>query len=182
MAELLITASQTIGPFFADGLRWDGGATLFPASTPGRHITVGGAVVDGTGNAVPDAMIEFWQPDSNGRFGAPRDGCCPGFGRVMTDKSGRFAIRTILPGPVAGGDGRPQAPHILVVVFARGLLKQVVTRVYFDGETSNAEDPVLLLCGARAATLIAGRGPSDPSAYRWDIVLQGRNETVFFEV
>ena len=181
MAELLITASQTIGPFFAEGLQWKEGTRLFPNSTPGRRIRLAGTAIDGTGNAVPDSLIEFWQPDSAGRFGGPRGGTCPGFGRVMTDKSGRYAISTILPGRVTGADGRLQAPHILVVVFARGLLKQVVTRVFFDGEAANAEDPVLALCGARGATLIARCDPSDPSAYRWDIVLQGRDETVFFD-
>jgi len=180
MAELLITPSQTIGPFFADGLRWQDGNILFPASAPGRHIRLGGSVVDGTGRTVPDSLLEFWQADATGHFGGPRESTCTGFGRVMTDKDGRYEIRTVLPGHVAGADGALQAPHILVVVFARGLLKQVVTRVYFDGETANAADPVLALCGPRARTLVARRG-TEAGVFEWDVVLQGRNETVFFE-
>ena len=182
MAELLITPSQTIGPFFADGLRWKEGAVLFPDSAPGRHIRLGGAVVDGTGKTVPDSLLEFWQADSAGHFGGPRESTCSGFGRVMTDKDGRYEIRTVIPGQVAGANGSPQAPHILVVLFARGLLKQVVTRVYFEGESANAADPVLALCGKRAGTLIARRDASDASVFRWDVVLQGENETVFFEM
>jgi len=98
----------------------------------------------------------------------------------MTDGAG-YAIETVVPGQVAGADGRLQAPHILVVIFARGLLKQVVTRVYFEGEASNAQDPVLKLCGERAQTLIAKRDPSAPNAYAWNVVLQGGRETVFFD-
>ena len=181
MAELLITPSQTIGPFFAEGLRWKEGAALFPDSAAGRHIKLDGAVIDGTGKTIPDSLVEFWQADSAGRFGGPREGTCSGFGRVMTDKEGRYAISTVMPGQVAGADGLPQAPHILVVLFARGLLKQVVTRVYFEGESANARDPVLALCGARAETLIARRDASDAGVFRWDVVLQGGKETVFFE-
>ena len=180
MAELLTTPSQTIGPFFAEGLRWKDGAVLFPDSAPGRHVRLRGAIIDGTGKTVPDSLIEFWQPDAAGRFGGPRDSTCSGFGRVMTDSTG-YAISTVVPGRVPAGDGPLQAPHILVVIFARGLLKQVVTRVYFDGEASNAQDPVLALCGARAETLIAKRDKSDAHTYNWDIVLQGGKETVFFD-
>ena len=182
MAELLITPSQTIGPFFADGMRWQEGAVLFPESAPGRHIRLTGAVVDGAGKTVPDALLEFWQADAAGRFGGPRTSTCTGFGRVMTDKEGRYEVRTVIPGGVAGSSGAPQAPHVLVVLFARGLLKQVVTRVYFEGESANAADPVLALCGARAGTLIARRDASADDVFRWDIVLQGERETVFFEV
>ena len=181
MAELLITPSQTIGPFFAHGLRWKDGAVLFPDSAPGRHIRLGGAVIDGTGRTVPDSLLEFWQADADGKFAGPRDATCSGFGRVMTDREGRYEIETVMPGAVPGADGRPQAPHILVVVFARGLLKQVVTRVYFEGESANAADPVLAACGARAQTLVAGRDASDAGIFHWDIVLQGAKETVFFE-
>ena len=181
MSELLITASQTIGPFFADGLRWEEGAVLFPGSAPGRHIRLEGAVVDGAGRTVPDSLIEFWQADAAGRFGGPRGSTCSGFGRVMTDREGRYEIRTVMPGQVPGPTGAPQAPHILVVVFARGLLRQVVTRVYFAGENANSQDTVLGLCGARADTLIATRHASGENVYHWDIVLQGEKETVFFE-
>jgi protocatechuate 3,4-dioxygenase alpha subunit len=181
MAELLTTPSQTIGPFFADGLRWKDGAVLFPESAPGRHIRLGGTVVDGAGKTVPDSLLEFWQADSTGRFGGPRESTCSGFGRVMTDREGRYEIRTVIPGQVVGANGMPQAPHVLVVLFARGLLKQVVTRVYFEGESANATDQVLALCGKRAGTLIAARDAADASVFRWNVVLQGGKETVFFE-
>lgn len=179
MAELLLTPSQTIGPFFKYGLDWPGGEKLFPDSVPGRRIRVGGIVTDYKDQPVPDALIEFWQADASGRFDGPRKGATAGFGRVATDGAGRYAIDTIYPGPVAGADGRPQAPHILVVLFARGLLAQVVTRIYFDGDAANAADLVLRSCGARGATLVAQRDGAD--AYVWNISLQGARETVFFE-
>lgn len=181
MAELLITPSQTIGPFFKYGLEWPGGEKLFPDSAPGRRIRVTGMVTDYKEQPVPDALIEFWQADASGRFGGTRKGASAGFGRVPTDEAGRYAIHTIYPGRVAGPDGKLQAPHILVVLFARGLLRQVVTRVYFDGDAANREDPVLALCGARAATLIARPDASNADTYVWNVSLQGANETAFFE-
>jgi protocatechuate 3,4-dioxygenase alpha subunit len=181
MAELLITPSQTIGPFFKYGLDWPGGENLFPESAPGRRIRVGGVLTDHKGQPVPDALIEFWQADASGQFGPARNGATGGFGRVPTDPSGRYAINTVFPGRVAGADGRNQAPHILVVLFARGLLRQIVTRVYFDGEASNREDAVLAACGARAGTIIANRDTGKPDSYTWNISMQGADETVFFE-
>ncbi len=181
MAELLISASQTIGPFFKYGLEWPGGESLFPESTPGRRIRVSGVVTDYQGKPVPDALIEFWQADASGRFGSSRTKASGGFGRVPTDEQGRYAINTVFPGQVAGADGRKQAPHVLVVLFARGLLKQVMTRLYFEGEAANQDDVVLALCAARASTLIAKRDAGDANAYAWNISLQGANETVFFE-
>ena len=181
MAELLITPSQTIGPFFNDGMELPRGGTLFPDSVPGRRIRVAGVVTDGENKGVSDALLEFWQPDAAGRFGGPRPGWSAGFGRVLTGKDGRYSIDTVLPGAVPAADGKPQAPHVLVVIFARGLLRQLVTRVYFDGEASNAADPALARCGARAATLVARRDAADADAFAWNISLQGTNETVFFE-
>ena len=181
MAELLVTPSQTIGPFFRYGLDWPGGENLFPASAPGQRIRVAGVVTDYKGQPVPDALLEFWQADAAGRFGPARPGSSGGYGRVPTDGKGRYAINTVLPGQVAGPDGHKQAPHILVVLFARGLLMQVVTRIYFDGEASNKDDPVLAVCGPRAATLIAKCDSSGADSYTWNISMQGPNETVFFE-
>jgi protocatechuate 3,4-dioxygenase alpha subunit len=181
MAELLITPSQTIGPFFKHGLTWEGGENLFPESAPGKRIRLAGVVTDAAGKPMPDALIEFWQADAQGAFGPARPGASGGFGRVATDAAGRYTIKTVLPGPVAGPDGRKQAPHILVVLFARGLLAQVVTRVYFEGEASNRDDPVLALCGTRGATLVASRDPADAASYIWNVALQGANETVFFD-
>jgi protocatechuate 3,4-dioxygenase alpha subunit len=181
MAELLVTPSQTIGPFFKYGLDWPGGEKLFPDAEPGRHIRVSGVVTDSGGEPVPDALIEFWQADAAGRFGGARKGASAGFGRAATDGGGRYAIYSVYPGRVAGPDGKLQAPHILVVLFARGLLAQVVTRIYFDGENSNRDDPVLAQCGPRAGTLVARRDPADADGYVWNVSLQGANETVFFD-
>jgi len=181
MAELLITASQTVGPFFKHGLEWPGGDRLFPDAAPGRRIQVGGIVTDYKGQPVPDALIEFWQADASGRFGAARTGASGGFGRVPTDGSGQYSIHTVYPGPVKGADGKLQAPHILVVLFARGLQAQVVTRCYFEGDAANADDPVLKLCGKRSATLMGKPDPARADCFRWNISLQGPEETVFFE-
>jgi protocatechuate 3,4-dioxygenase alpha subunit len=180
MAELLITPSQTIGPFFKYGLEWPGGDTLFADTVPGRRIRIGGMITDYKDQPVPDALIEFWQADAAGRFGM-QGKASGGFGRVSTDAAGRYGINTIYPGPVPGADGKPQPPHILVVIFARGLLAQVVTRIYFEDEPSNKGDPVLAQCGPRAATLISKRNAGG-DGYTWNICLQGPNETVFFDV
>jgi len=169
------TPSQTVGPFFHYGLKWEPGEHLFPdAKTPGRRIVLTGTISDGQGAPVPDAFLELWQPDGSGRFGAPVPGSCAGWGRVFTDNDGRYTANTVLPGALG-----KQAPHILVVLFARGLLRQLITRVYFDGEAANAGDAVLASTGARAATLLAR--PEGAERYVWNIVLQGKNETAFFD-
>jgi protocatechuate 3,4-dioxygenase, alpha subunit len=181
MAELLITPSQTIGPFFKEGLAWPHGERLFSDAAPGRRVRLRGRLTDHQDRPVADALLEFWQPDAAGRFGAERKGASAGFGRVQTGDDGGYAISTIVPGQVASAAGTPQAPHILVLVFARGLLRQLLTRVYFEGEAANAGDAVLALCGARATTLIARREAANADTYVWDISLQGARETVFFE-
>lgn len=181
MAELLITPSQTIGPFFKHGLAWEGGDSLFPDSAPGRRIRIAGVVTDAKGEPMPDSLIEFWQADASGALATARPGASGGFGRVGTDGAGRYAIRTIYPGPVQGADGRKQAPHVLVVLFARGLLAQVISRIYFEGEAANPGDPVLASCGPRSATLIARRDPGSADSYIWNVRMQGPDETVFFE-
>ena len=182
MAELLITPSQTIGPFFKYGLTWEGGENLFPESAPGRRIRIAGRVVDAKGEPMPDSLIEFWQADAAGSFAPARPGASGGFGRVATDGAGRYAINTVYPGQVAGPDGRKQAPHVLVVLFARGLLAQVVSRIYFEGEAANRDDPVLAGCGERGATLLARRDAAGSDSYTWNVSMQGPDETVFFEV
>ena len=183
----LPTPSQTVGPFFAILVPQRGHLRLRGDGTPGVPIRVAGAVRDGTGRGVPDALIEIWQADAAGRCNHPadprHDGPNPsfsGFGRVHTDADGGFSIETIRPGPVPG-PGRRQAPHLLVGLFARGLLARLVTRIYFDDEPSNAGDPVLdRVPPDRRPTLIAARrGGGD---YRFDIALQGPDETVFFDV
>jgi protocatechuate 3,4-dioxygenase alpha subunit len=134
-------------------------------------------------------MLEIWQADSQGRFSDPQDARAlpnssfKGFGRCGTDKSGGYAFDTIKPGLVPDADGKPQAPHIVLAVFARGMLLHLYTRIYFDDEAGNAGDPVLALVPAdRRATLIAKRKAGAGNTYTFDVHLQGDNETVFFDV
>ncbi|GAA4702189.1 protocatechuate 3,4-dioxygenase subunit alpha [Phytohabitans rumicis] len=177
------TPSQTVGPYLSIGLPWPDGPFVVEADAPSAFL-LHGIVTDGTGAPVPDALIETWQADPDGRFDHPDDprGAAKGFrgfGRCPTDDSGRYEIRTQKPGPVPGPDG-PQAPHIDVSVFARGLLHRVVTRIYFPNEPANATDPVLLTVPPdRRETLIAAPAPD---GYRFDIRLQGTDETVFFAI
>ena len=174
------TPSQTVGPFFAIELPYGDGRYVVREGTPGA-IWLHGQVIDGAGKPVPDALVESWQADPDGRFG----GDFRGFGRSGTDDEGRWAILTLKPGPVPGpaGDNEPpQAPHVDLAVFARGLLHQVVTRLYFADEAqANAVDPVLAGLDEQArATLVAQR--ADDGAYELDIHLQGPHETTFFAV
>jgi protocatechuate 3,4-dioxygenase alpha subunit len=182
---LQVTPSQTIGPFFSIGLTWDDGAFVVPEGADGA-FWIRGRVIDGEGEPVPDAVVETWQADPDGRYRHPDDpqadgGGFRGFARAPTDKQGAFAIHTVKPGPVPGAGGTTQAPHLAVSVFARGLLNRVVTRVYFADEADlNAADPVLAgLPADRRATLLAE--PAD-DGYRFDVRLQGEDETVFFAV
>ena len=183
---LQTTPSATVGPYLSIGLSWDDGQDAVTPDTPGA-IWIRGAVHDGNGDAVPDAMVETWQADPEGRFDHPDDprgaSTYPGFrgfGRSQTVDGG-FAIRTLKPGRLPDGEGGLQAPHIDVSVFARGLLDRVVTRIYFADEAeANAEDVVLRgLTDDQCATLIAER---TDDGYRFDVYLQGERETVFFAV
>jgi protocatechuate 3,4-dioxygenase alpha subunit len=188
-----VTPSQTVGPFLAIGLPWADGPQVVPDGTPGA-ITITGAVLDGAGQPVPDALIETWQAAPDGSFGHPDDprgGGDPafrGFGRCPTDAAGRYQITTLRPGPVPGPDATVQAPHLDVSVFARGLMNRVVTRIYLaDEEAANAADLVLAAIAdpGRRATLIAAALTGDArgeAAFRFDIRLQGEHETVFFDV
>jgi protocatechuate 3,4-dioxygenase alpha subunit len=192
----LVTSSQTVGPFLAIGLPWPDGPYVVPVGTPGA-ITISGLVADGAGEPVPDALIETWQADPDGRFTHPDDPRgAPGpeqagtgfrgFGRCPTDPAGRYRIVTLRPGPLPCPDGGIEAPHLDVSVFARGLLDRVVTRIYFaDEAAANAADPVLSTLDdpERAATLIAVAEPGGhPGEFSFDIRLQGGRETVFFDV
>ncbi len=196
MQDKGITPSQTVGPFFKYGLtpngeyEWNDAFTnsLLTPDVTGDRIRIEGKVLDGDGVAVPDCMLEIWQADAQGRFADPQDkralpnASFRGFGRCGTDKEGNYAFDTIKPGVVPDADGKPQAPHILVAVFARGMLRHLYTRIYFSDDAANAADPVLALVPAdRRATLIATREQGKP-VYRLDLRLQGDNETVFFDV
>jgi protocatechuate 3,4-dioxygenase, alpha subunit len=184
-----LTPSQTVGPFLAIALPWPDGPDVVPADARGA-IRIGGRLYDGNGDPVTDGLIETWQADADGRFIHPDDPrgavtATPagfrGFGRCATDADGAWHVVTVRPGAVPAVDGRAQAPHIDVSVFARGLLDRVVTRIYFpDEDAANAADPVLsTVDDARRHTLVASR---DGDSLRFDIHLQGQDETVFFEL
>jgi protocatechuate 3,4-dioxygenase alpha subunit len=172
-----LTSSQTVGPFFHDCLFRDSWNELVDQETEGR-IRIEGQVYDGDGEPVPDAMVEIWQADASGRYGEG-DSSFIGFGRSATDAEGRYWFETIKPGRVDGA----QSPHIDVQVFARGLLDQLPTRIYFDDEPGNNGDPVLGgLDEAQRSTLVARATTKEGRAvYVFDIVLQGDGETAFFD-
>jgi len=188
-----ITPSQTVGPFLAIGLPWPDGSFVVPAQAPAA-IVISGRVLDGAGQPVPDALVETWQADPDSRFDHPDDPRGPampadrdfrGFGRCATDSDGRYRIVTLRPGPLPSPDGRCEAPHLDVSVFARGLLDRVVTRIYFPDETAaNDADPVLaaIADAGRRATLIATSEAGQLGQFGFDIRLQGERETVFFDV
>jgi protocatechuate 3,4-dioxygenase alpha subunit len=186
------TPSQTVGPFFSLGLTRKKANVLVSDVTRGERIRIEGRVFDGAGQPVPDAMIEIWQANDYGRYDHPEDKqekpLDPnfiGFGRAGTDENGAYWFETIKPGPVPGPGDSVQAPHVNLIVFARGMLVHAFTRIYFEDEAANRADPILsrIEDGARRATLIARREQAGgKTLYRFDIRLQGENETVFFDM
>ncbi len=194
------TPSQTVGPFFAYALTPEpyghqgiAGNVLVGDDTQGEVIRIEGRVLDGEGQPVPDALVEIWQANAAGRYAhpddprddVPTDQAFAGFGRSGTDANGAFWFDTVKPGPVPGRGNAPQAPHVNVVVFARGMLVHAYTRVYFSDEAeANSIDPVLnTVDEARRGTLIGDvRQVHGRKVYRFDIRLQGDGETVFFDV
>jgi protocatechuate 3,4-dioxygenase alpha subunit len=187
MSELLSTPSQTVGPYLTMVLPWPDGPFAVADGTPGA-FWITGTVYDGSGAPVPDALIETWQADDNGRFahpGDPRGGATTpgfrGFGRCPTDEHGNYRILTVKPGALPTPEGGTEAPHIDVSVFARGLLNRVVTRIYFPDEAdANATDSVLASVDVnRRNTLIA---QPDGDGCRFDVHFQGEHETVFFDL
>lgn len=178
------TASQTVGPFFNFALTTNPGlGVLAKPGAQGERIKLEFKVTDGEGAATPgDSMIELWQSDSLGRYSGG-DPNFQGFGRLETSVDGECAFETIKPGGVVGADGRMQAPHINVIVFARGLLKHLYTRVYFAGEPANSEDAALnVVPEDRRQTLLAQPVAGQPNTWRMEIRLQGERETVFFDL
>jgi protocatechuate 3,4-dioxygenase, alpha subunit len=191
--RLIATPSQTVGPFFHIGLDRPDWADLTAGNPQGERVVIAGRVTDGDGVPVPDACLELWQANAAGRYAHPDDTRADkpldpnfrGFGRVSTDAEGNFRVRTIRPGPVPGRGNALQAPHIAVALFARGLLKQLYTRIYFEGDPLNETDSVLLRIGdaTRRQTLIAQPLPgAGPATWHFDLVMQGKNETVFFDI
>jgi protocatechuate 3,4-dioxygenase alpha subunit len=186
-----LTPSQTAGPFFHGGLLHDPLTVLTSAQTQGERVRLEGYVYDGDHTGVDDALVEIWQANAAGRYRhpadlrpVPLDPAFVGFGRAGTDENGFFSFETIKPGPVPFDAQRVQAPHIGLCVSARGLLDHLRTRVYFDDEAANSDDPVLrLVPEPRRPTLVARRRIVDgQTVYRFDIILQGDQETVFFEL
>lgn len=185
--SLRASTSQTIGPFLRIGLEWMVIEDLAPQGVAGERVRIEGRVLDGDARPVNDAALEIWQANSHGKYASPEDtqdrpldARFRGYGRSLTDNEGNFRFRTIKPGRVPGPDGKLQAPHLAVTLFMRGLLKQLVTRIYFPDEPANADDPVLRLVPAeRRATLVARK--TGDGVLEWNVILQGRNETVFFD-
>jgi protocatechuate 3,4-dioxygenase, alpha subunit len=191
-----VTPSATVGPYFKYGLAPGGAypvrdafsATVATPDAAGERIRIHGRITDGDGKPVVDAMIEIWQADAQGRYVHPRDTgprantSFKGFGRSDTDSAGAYTFDTIKPGKVAAAGGTMQAPHILVVLFARGMLRHLYTRIYFaEDSAAHSTDAVLALVPAdRRHTLIAKRGGD--GAYTFDIRIQGDGETVFFDL
>jgi protocatechuate 3,4-dioxygenase alpha subunit len=185
--SLRASTSQTIGPYLRIGLEWMVIEDLAPQGVTGERVQISGRIFDADSKPVNDAAVELWQANSHGKYASPQDAqdkpLEPGFrgyGRSLTDEAGAFRFRTIKPGRVPGPDGKLQAPHVSVTIFMRGLLKQLQTRIYFPDEPANADDAVLKLVPAeRRGTLIAAR--RGEGVLEWNVLLQGRNETVFFD-
>jgi protocatechuate 3,4-dioxygenase alpha subunit len=192
--KLIPSGSQTAGPFFHFALNRPEWSDLTRNGAQGTKIRIAGRVLDGDGAPCEDAFLEIWQANPAGKYNHPEDKqdkeidpAFIGFGRCLCDADGRYAFTTVLPGRVPGRGNALQAPHVNVAVFARGLLKQLRTRVYFaDQVEANADDPVLdKIADAKArATLIAKPEPGADGVrtYRFDVILQGKGETAFFDV
>jgi protocatechuate 3,4-dioxygenase, alpha subunit len=176
------TGSQTVGPYFKIGLDYLAERTTVIDAASGE-IEIRGRVLDRDGAPVPDAMLEFWSPgiaESSASPAAVEEGLPTGFRRSATDENGKFSVTIAKPEPLAMGDGTFQSPHLLVLVFARGLLRHLITRVYFAGEPGNVTDPVLQAVSAERRNTLIAQLDGHPNKYQWNIVLQGLDETVFF--
>ncbi len=187
--SLYATTWQTVGPFFGIGLERLYRAELAGPGVAGEPIEIYGRILDGDSQPVPDGLVEIWQANAEGKYAHPDDtqdkavvSGFTGYGRIPTDDVGRFRFTTIKPGPVPGPNDQPQAPHILISVLTRGLLRRLITRMYFPDEAANSQDFALsLVPPERRATLVAKKANGRPGSLEWDIVLQGSNETVFFD-
>jgi protocatechuate 3,4-dioxygenase, alpha subunit len=188
--RLPATTSQTVGPFFQLGCAPLYRTDLAGPGVSGARVSIQGRVLDGDGQAVPDAVLEVWQADASGEYAQQAgldakasEGAFCGFGRIPTDADGNFHFATIKPGCASAPDGTRQAPHILVSVFARGLLTRLVTRIYFPEEPLNESDFVLRMVDAgRRGTLMAKPVNGRKELREWNVILQGADETVFFDL
>jgi len=185
--SLRASTSQTIGPYLRIGLEWMQIEDMAPKGVSGERVSIHGRVTDADGKPVNDAAVEIWQANSHGRYASPEDKqdkplepAFRGYGRSLTNDEGAFRFSTIKPGRVSGPGGKLQAPHLNVTIFMRGLLKHLQTRMYFPDDPANAEDPILTLAPTeRRPTLVARR--TGDGSLEWNIILQGKNETVFFD-
>lgn len=185
--SLLTTASQTVGPYLKIGFATLASNAIAPVDATGERVAIHGRLFDGDGKPVDDGALEIWQADARGKYASPADtqdarveAGFRGFGRVLTGGDGEFQFTTIKPGRVPGPGGALQAPHLALVIFMRGSLRHLLTRIYFPHDPANAEDPILKLVPAdRRATLIAKAAA--PATFEWSIHMQGANETVFFD-
>lgn len=188
--SLQATTSQTVGPFFKIGLHPLYRDNLDGEGVSGERVSIKGRVIDGDGHGVPDAIVEIWQANAHGKYAHPEDQqdkllepSFTGFGRVPTDSHGAFRFTTIKPGAVPGPQGKEQAPHLVISVLMRGLLKRLTTRMYFPNDPRNAADPILnLVPPARRSTLVAKSLSGGTSELEWNVLLQGIDETVFFNL
>lgn len=188
--RLVPTASQTAGPFVHLGLTLNGSvACLAGTGVQGEPVRLRCRLTDGDGAPVPDAVIEIWQANSLGKYQHPEDTQpkpddpdCFGFGRLAVSEDGTCTFDTIKPGRVPGPGDATQAPHLNLSIFARGLLKQLVTRVYFADDPANSEDPVLALVPSERRDTLLARQEAGSEDWRIEIRLSGDKETVFFDV
>lgn len=192
MSQLLgQTPSQTVGPYYTLRLFREGENILVAPGRAGR-IVIQGRVLDGDRKPIEDALLEIWQANSVGRYRHPDDtrelaldNGFTGFGRAITDfKTGEYTFETLKPGPVPDVEGAFQAPHVSLIVQGRGMLNPVFTRIYFsDEEEANRDDLILRAVPAdRRGTLIAELvDDGEPRVYRFDVLFQGDDETVFFD-
>jgi protocatechuate 3,4-dioxygenase alpha subunit len=189
--DLVPIPSQTVGPFFHLGCtKQRSVGCLAGPEVKGERIWLTCRVFDGDGIPLPDAMIEIWQANAEGKYAHPEDTQAKsldpafrGYGRLPTDEKGSCVFATIKPGRVPGNNNSLQAPHLNVSVLARGILKRLPTRIYFAGDSANEQDPILALVpGARRVTLMAQPDPAKSGHWRFDVHLCGEKETVFFNV
>jgi protocatechuate 3,4-dioxygenase alpha subunit len=180
---------QTVGPFFSIGLEHLFATDIAGEGVTGERVSISGRLVDGAGLPIPDAVIEIWQANAQGKYAHPDDTQDKpleqgfrGFARIPTDDEGRFQFSTIRPGCVPGPRDIPQAPHLVISLLMRGLLRGLVTRAYFPGEPALAADPILQLVDSpRRDTLLLQPVPGHPNIFTWEIRMQGHRETVFFD-
>ena len=179
-----------MGPFFSIGLSALCRKDIECGAAIGDRVQIRGRVLDGDGQPVPDALLEIWLPDivqaepqTQPAAAEQRENFPAGFGRMPTNERGEFQFTTHKPILRRDSDGTVHAPHLVVVLLMRGLLRHLVTRIYFADEAANANDPVLNLVPApRRGTLLAKQASNADNDLLWDVHLQGKNETVFFDV